>query len=338
MYAVQFAQLYPNRKSSLGASVPVYAHFGVTHRCNLTCKMCGLARESKRSSAFPGSSRREAMRKIGVARVSSGGGEPFARDDIEDFAVFLDEGLNTRLLTNGIGIPKSRLMISSIAGWKIAPSRLMYPARFDYICEKEGSWDEAVETMTHISSRLRGRGMPTINCVVSNLNLHELTNLVILPRPWFYGQFAHRIARNPRCGCSKLGGEIHSVSSRNGAQYPRWRRVGTKTRDDAYNEILRPRKKGAHSQFHTLSCASRDFKTGRFLPKDVMQDACTSVWHPTDSSPSVIARSIVMFTSHDGFEEYFYSEQYRRKQCWKPHLVKVVCGLVGLIPAPCFAL
>ena len=25
-------------------SVPIYAHFGVTHRCNLTCKMCGIWR------------------------------------------------------------------------------------------------------------------------------------------------------------------------------------------------------------------------------------------------------------------------------------------------------
>ena len=24
--------------------VPVYAHFGITHRCNLTCKMCGIWR------------------------------------------------------------------------------------------------------------------------------------------------------------------------------------------------------------------------------------------------------------------------------------------------------
>ena len=22
--------------------VPVYAHYGITHRCNLTCKMCGI--------------------------------------------------------------------------------------------------------------------------------------------------------------------------------------------------------------------------------------------------------------------------------------------------------
>ena len=56
----------------------------------------------------------------------------------------------------------------------------LYPERFDYICEHEGSWDEAVETMTHISSRLKGVGgaMPTINCVVSNLNLEELPELV----------------------------------------------------------------------------------------------------------------------------------------------------------------
>ena len=31
-------------KAALTGSVPVYAHFGVTHRCNLTCKMCGIWR------------------------------------------------------------------------------------------------------------------------------------------------------------------------------------------------------------------------------------------------------------------------------------------------------
>ena len=31
-------------KAALTRSVPVYAHFGITHRCNLTCKMCGIWR------------------------------------------------------------------------------------------------------------------------------------------------------------------------------------------------------------------------------------------------------------------------------------------------------
>ena len=35
------------KRIALGAltrRVPVYAHFGITHRCNLTCKMCGIWR------------------------------------------------------------------------------------------------------------------------------------------------------------------------------------------------------------------------------------------------------------------------------------------------------
>ncbi|MBT7760362.1 MAG: hypothetical protein HN732_23735 [Rhodospirillaceae bacterium] len=28
--------------------LPVYAHYGITHRCNLTCKMCGIWRYGKK--------------------------------------------------------------------------------------------------------------------------------------------------------------------------------------------------------------------------------------------------------------------------------------------------
>ncbi|MGC6507939.1 MAG: radical SAM protein [Myxococcota bacterium] len=173
-------------QAALTRNVPVYAHFGVTHRCNLTCKMCGIWRygNAKEELSIPEThevARR--MRRLGVAQVSIGGGEPFARDDLEDLVQgFIDEGLNTRVLTNGIGIPKSRidrLIDGGLKNFSISLDSL-YPERFDYICEHEGSWDEAVETMTHISSRLKGVGgaMPTINCVVSNLNLEELPELV----------------------------------------------------------------------------------------------------------------------------------------------------------------
>ena len=60
----------------------------------------------------------------------------------------------------------------------------MYPARFDYICESEGSWKSAVNTITHIGQRLHGVGgaLPTINCVVSHLNLEELPDMVRFAR------------------------------------------------------------------------------------------------------------------------------------------------------------
>jgi len=123
------------------------------------------------------------MRKLGVAQVSIGGGEPFARDDLEELVdCFLKEGINTRVLTNGIGVPMSRIdrMIDAgLSNFSISLDSL-YPARFDYICEHEGSWDEAVATMVHIGKRLHGKkgALPTINCVVSNLNLEELPDIV----------------------------------------------------------------------------------------------------------------------------------------------------------------
>ena len=171
-------------KATLTRSVPVYAHFGVTHRCNLTCKMCGIWRYGNAKEELSIAEVQQVaarMKKLGVAQVSIGGGEPFARDDLEELVqCFLDQGMNTRVLTNGIGVPIARLddMIDrGVENFSISLDSL-YPERFDYICEKEGSWDEAVRSMTHISSRLKGKGLPNINCVVSNLNLEELPSMV----------------------------------------------------------------------------------------------------------------------------------------------------------------
>ena len=91
--------------------------------------------------------------------------------------MFFDQGLNTRVLTNGIGLRFHVLIILLIeaSNFSISSIRCIPNANTS---AKEGSWDEAVRTMTHISSRLKGRGMPTINCVVSNLNLEELPQMV----------------------------------------------------------------------------------------------------------------------------------------------------------------
>ena len=173
-------------QAALLRDVPVYAHFGVTHRCNITCKMCGIWRygNAKEELSIPEVHQvAQRMKKIGVAQVSIGGGEPFARDDLEELVeCFLQRGLNTRVLTNGIGIPMTRIdrMIDSgLRNFSISLDSL-YPARFDYICEHEGSWNEAVSTMVHIGKRVHGKkgALPTINCVVSNLNLEELPDIV----------------------------------------------------------------------------------------------------------------------------------------------------------------
>ena len=76
--------------------VPVYAHFGVTHRCNLTCKMCGIWRYGNAKEELSIAEVTEVaqrMKRLGVVQVSLGGGEPFAREDLADLVhCFVKEG------------------------------------------------------------------------------------------------------------------------------------------------------------------------------------------------------------------------------------------------------
>ena len=62
-------------QAALTRNVPVYAHFGVTHRCNLTCKMCGIWRYGNAKEELSIPETREVarrMRRLGVAQVSIG--------------------------------------------------------------------------------------------------------------------------------------------------------------------------------------------------------------------------------------------------------------------------
>ena len=97
---------------ALTRKVPVYAHFGITHRCNLTCKMCGIWRYGNKKEELSLDEIREVaarMRRLGVVQCSIGGGEPFAHEQVEEAAkFFVDEGMNLRLLTNAIGVGRDR--------------------------------------------------------------------------------------------------------------------------------------------------------------------------------------------------------------------------------------
>jgi MoaA/NifB/PqqE/SkfB family radical SAM enzyme len=176
-------------KAFLTRRVPVYAHFGITHRCNLTCKMCGIWRYGNRKEELDLDQidqMAQRMARLGVVQLSIGGGEPFSCDYLEDAAErFVNAGLNVRVLTNGVGVPAERIekcVKVGVRNFSISLDSL-YRERFDYICEKEGSWDDAVRSMSLISRLLaetKGghHGLPSINCVVSNLNLEELPDIV----------------------------------------------------------------------------------------------------------------------------------------------------------------
>src|SRR5688500_12739915 len=88
---------------------PVYAPWGGTPRCGLTCKRCGIWRYGNRKEELELPEVRviaDNMSKLGVAQVAIGGGEPFERDDLDQIVkIFIERKINLRVLTNGVTTP-----------------------------------------------------------------------------------------------------------------------------------------------------------------------------------------------------------------------------------------
>lgn len=172
-------------RAALRHDQAVYAHFGVTHRCGLTCRMCGIWRygnEKEELSLDQVAVVAEHMAAIGVAQVALGGGEPFERRDLPDIVrIFVERGLVVRTLTNGVTTPWDALDRCIDAGglhWSVSLDTL-HPERYDWICEQPESWTRGVRTLLRIAERtLPQGGLPVVNCVVSNLNLEELPDIV----------------------------------------------------------------------------------------------------------------------------------------------------------------
>ena len=314
-------------RAAVGRDLPVYAHFGVTHRCNLTCKMCGIWRygNAKEELSIPEVAEVAArMNRLGVAQVSIGGGEPFARDDLEELVqCFIDEGLNTRVLTNGIGIPferVDRMIDGGLRNFSISLDSL-YPERFDYICEKEGSWDEAVRMMTHISGRLHGKtgAMPTINCVVSNLNLEELPDLVRFAKKiGFTVSFLPiELLDDPKAGVQNWEGRFIRYRPEMGLHAEDSAAQVLKRVDWAYEKIIAMKRDGWPILNSTpyLEASRLYLKTGRFPSEGC--DAGRLYFSVAPNGQFTICHRTLHKHKHfldPGFEEYFHSALYERSR------------------------
>jgi MoaA/NifB/PqqE/SkfB family radical SAM enzyme len=313
-------------KAFVTRRVPVYAHFGITHRCNLTCKMCGIWRYGNRKEELSLPEIHEMaqrMGRLGVVQLSIGGGEPYACDYLEEAAkCFVDAGMNTRLLTNGVGVSEERIRRTvdyGVRNFSISLDSL-YPARFDYVCEMEGSWDQAVRTMTTISGLLKGTdGLPSINCVVSNLNLEELPDLV---------KFAAHIGFH----ISFLPVELLETASsgvRNWeARFIRYRpEMGLNTNDSAqavldridraYDAIIQMKADGWPILNSTpyLQASRMYLKTGRFPAEGC--DAGRLYFSVSPNGQFAICHRTLHQHKHfldPDFEEYFHSAAYERKR------------------------
>ncbi len=310
-------------RAALSRRVPVYGHWGITHRCNLTCKMCGIWRYGKKDEELTLPQVEilaKRLKRMGVIQLALGGGEPFVRDDLEELVgILLDHGLEVRVLTNGVDVPPERierLVDRGLRSFAVSLDSL-YPSRFDYICEREGAWEQVVRTLTTMADLLKGkRGMPAINCVVSHINLDELQEMV-----WFAKALGFAISflpvellDEPR-GSSKQW-EDRFIRFRPEMKIPRDAgsalEVGERV-DRAYDSLVKLKAQGYPILNSTpyLQASRHYLKTGRFPAQSC--DAGRLYFSIAPSGQYTICHRTLHQHKHildPDFEEYFHSAQY----------------------------
>lgn len=306
--------------------VPVYAHFGITHRCNLTCKMCGIWRYGNRKEELTLPEIHEMarrMRRLGVVQLSIGGGEPYACEYLEEAAkCFVDAGLNVRVLTNGVGVSEARIRKTVDYGVRSFSISLdsLYPARFDYICEKEGSWEQAVRTMALVSKLVQGTdGQPSINCVVSNLNLEELPDMVRFAKEiGFHISFLPvELLNDPKDGVRNWEGRFVRYRPEMGLNVNDSAEAVQDRIDRAYDQLVKMKKEGWPILNSTpyLEASRMYLKTGRFPAEGC--DAGRLYFSVSPNGQFAICHRTLHQHVHildPGFEEYFHSLEYERKR------------------------
>jgi MoaA/NifB/PqqE/SkfB family radical SAM enzyme len=276
-------------RAFLTRKVPVYAHYGITHRCNLTCKMCGIWRYGNRKEelSLPEIGQMaQRMGRLGVVQCSIGGGEPFACDfGVKNFSISLDS---------------------------------LYPARFDDICEKEGSWDEAVRTMTLISSLLPDKdALPTINCVVSNLNLEELPDIVRFAQAiGFHVSFLPiELLADPKDGVRNWEARFVRYRPEMGLNVDDGAGDALARIDAAYDQLVRMKKEGWPILNSTpyLEASRHYLKTGRFPAEGC--DAGRLYFSVAPNGQFTICHRTQQQHVHfldPNFEEYYHSAVFER--------------------------
>ncbi len=313
--------------AALTRRTPVYVHYGITHRCNLTCRMYGIWRFGNQDEelTLPQIETMAArLHQLGVVQLAIGGGEPFIRPDLPDIIrVFVKAGLNPRVLTNGVGIGPRDIEACIDTGLRAFSVSLdsLHPARFDYICGMDGAWEKVVRNMTVMAHLLKGtRALPTINCVVSHLNLDELPDMAHFARDLGFAIsfLPVELLDDPGQGASSWEDRFvrHQPDMRIPVDEQSARQVAERV-DRAYGAILKLKRHG----FPILNStpyleASRSYlKTGKFPAEGC--DAGRLYFSIAPNGQYTICHRTQHRHMHildDGFEEYFHSAEYEHRR------------------------
>lgn len=163
---------------------PIYLHYGITHRCNLRCRMCKIYRDTKEDEELSlGHIEKvfDFLKSLGVVYVSIGGGEPFLRKDLPLVIELLRrKGFMVRLLTNGTLAEEDSVKKLVSAGLREISISLdtLDSQKQDYICNSKDTWERIIRNLYFFSNIFPKQGrLLLINTVVSPFNIMELPKL-----------------------------------------------------------------------------------------------------------------------------------------------------------------
>jgi MoaA/NifB/PqqE/SkfB family radical SAM enzyme len=160
---------------------PFYVQFYVSNACHLRCKMCNIVQANADTTPFP-HEKIEAIAdnlvKIGVGVVLLTGGEPFLRKDIADIVrVFKSRNLDVRLQT--AGLVQRWDTIAQCAEFGARDINVSLDSLDEQLADRingvDGSWRDALRTISFISRTFPGKGsICALGCVMSAYNLDEI--------------------------------------------------------------------------------------------------------------------------------------------------------------------
>lgn len=307
---------------------PVYAHWGITHRCDITCRMCGIwkhGNEDEELTLAEVATLANVLRDLGVIQVSIGGGEPFCRQDLpEVIHILQSRGLNVRVLTNALNLTDVEIDRAVDAGLQAVSVSLdtLDKGQFDWICCVDGAWEKVVRNLVRFSEKLPKRGtILSINCVVSKETMQYTPELV---------NFAEKLGYFVSLIPVELAEDAHDNDNKFITYQPKMRLSAEEVAkvDGVYDTLLKMKAEGKPILVTSpyLESSRAYFKTGRFpLPCDagrlyfsINPSGDLTICHRGESHKSILDADIVDFFHSDTYQNQAKAEADACEGCVRP--------------------
>lgn len=161
----------------------IYAHYAITHRCNLRCSICDNSCICQNDKELNLSEIEELscfLKQKGIGFISLSGGEPFVRTDIIDIVkIFSEKGIKTQILSNTINITdnqiKQLIEIKNFYGLSLSLHSLSEATSLKFYNDKN-LFKKILENINTISKLVK-KNKILLNTVISPLNIDEIYDI-----------------------------------------------------------------------------------------------------------------------------------------------------------------